>query len=282
VTDQPSTDVVDAPAATPAAARARRPAAHAAGFAADVAAIAGRAVRGMVRDPEAVIPAIVVAVFFYAVNVGALTPLTEGAQEGFSYKAFVLPSAVVFAVTGVSRAQALVLDIQDGYFDRLLLTPVRRLALLVGLMVADFLLVCALTAGIVVMGLIVGVDFAAGVPGMGLFVLLGGLWGLAFTGLPYAIALKTGNPAAVNSSFLLFFPFSFLTTSFVPKESLSGWLSTVADYNPVTYLFVGMRSLVDDGWVARDLAQAAAAILGVGVVSLGLALLALRGRVQRA
>ncbi len=201
---------------------------------ADVAAVAGRAVRGTRRDPEAVIPAVIIPVFFYAVNVGALAPLTEGARDGFSYKAFMLPSAVVFAVTGVSRAPALVLDIQGGYFDRLLLTPVRRLALLVGLMVADFLLVCTLTAGVVVMGLVVGVRFETGVPGMLLFVLLGGAWGLAFTGLPYAIALKTGNPAAVNSSFLLFFPFSFLTTSFVPKDALSGWLSSVADFNPVT------------------------------------------------
>ena len=132
------------------------------------------------------------------------------------------------------------------------------------------------------LGLIVGVDFASGVPGMLLFVLLGGAWGLAFTGLPYAVALKTGNPAAVNSSFLLFFPFSFLTTSFVPKESLSGWLSAVADYNPVTYLFVGMRSLVDEGWAVDALAQAVAAILGVATVCTGLALLALRGRVKRA
>ena len=47
---------------------------------------------------------------------------------------------------------------------------------------------------------------------------MAGLWGLAFTGFPYAIALKTGNPAAVNTSFILFFPFARLTTSFLPLE----------------------------------------------------------------
>jgi ABC-2 type transport system permease protein len=258
-----------------------RPAARSAGFAADVWSVAGRAVRSTLRDPESVIPAIIIPVFFYAVNIGALAPLTEDAAPGFSYKAFMVPSAVIFAVTGISRASALVLDIQGGYFDRLLMTPVRRLALLVGLMVADFLLVCTLTLGVVVMGLSVGVRFETGVPGIAAFVLLGGAWGLAFTGLPYAIALKTGNPAAVNSSWLLFFPFSFLTTAFVPKEALSGWFSRVADFNPVTYLFVGMRALIDDGWDGGDLAQAAAAIVGVGVVCIGMAVLALRGRVQR-
>ena len=40
----------------------------------------------------------------------------------------------------------------------------------------------------------------------------------------------------MNSSFILFFPFAFLTTSFLPKEALTGWLSTIATYNPVTYV----------------------------------------------
>ena len=112
-------------------------------------------------------------------------------------------------------------------------------------------------------------------------MLLAGLWGLAFTGFPYAIALKTGNPGAVNSSFLLFFPFAFLTTTFLPREALTGWLSTVAGYNPVTYLLEALRSLLSTGWDARALGQGLAAVLGVGAVSMTLALLALRGRVNR-
>ena len=72
---------------------------------------------------------------------------------------------------------------------------------------------------------------------------LAALWSLAFAGFGYAIALKTGNPAAVNSAFLLFFPFLFLTSSYVPRSQLSGWSSTVAKFNPVTYLLGGLRSL---------------------------------------
>ncbi len=73
------------------------------------------------------------------------------------------------------------------------------------------------------------------------FILLASLWSLAFAGFAYAIALKTGNPAAVNSTFLLFFPFLFLTTSYVPSSELSGWLNTVAGFNPVTYLLGGLH-----------------------------------------
>src|SRR6187549_1714320 len=119
------------------------------------------------------------------------------------------------------------MDIQDGYFDRLLLTPVRRMALLLGLMIADFALVCALCLPVMGLGLALGVRYETGVPGMVVFILMAGFWGLVFTGFPYAIALKTGSPTAVASSFILFFPFAFLTTSTLPRFALTGWLDTV-------------------------------------------------------
>ena len=137
-------------------------------------------------------------------------------------------------MTGISRAVTLVTDIQTGYFDKLSLTPVNRLAMLLGFTVADFALVVALALPVIAIGFIVGVRFESGPLGVLFFILLAGIWGLAYTGFPYAIALKTGNPAAVNSSFLLFFPFVFLTTVFLPKEALTGWMATVSAFNPVT------------------------------------------------
>jgi len=252
-----------------------------ASFAHDVATMAGRALRAIPREPEAVIPAIVVPIFFYVINVGALQNVAQHSGVVRDYKAFELPVAIIFAVTGVSRASALVTDIQNGYFDRLLMTPVRRLALLLGLMVADFALVMALTIPVLILGFALGVRFASGPLGAIAFVFLAGVWGVVFTGFPYAIALKTGNPGAVNASFILFFPFAFLTTSFLPQQALTGWLSAIADYNPVTYLLAGLRSLVTNGWDTAQLAKAAAAIVAVGIISLTLALLALRGRVKR-
>jgi len=258
----------------------RRVHARPAGFVTDLLSVALRAVRQIPREPDSVIPALLVPVFFYVLNVGALSKVTHAAA-GIDFKAFELPVAVVFAVTGVSRASALVTDIQGGYFDRLMMTPVRRLTLLLGLMTADFVLVMALAVPVVVLGLLFGVHFATGVAGMAVFVVLSGIWGLTFTGLPYAIALKTGSPAAVNSSFLLFFPITFLTTTFVPKQALSGWLAAVAFYNPMTYILAGLRSLVSNGWDGVALGEALLAIAAFGVLSLSLALAALRGRVQR-
>ena len=169
------------------------------------------------------------------------------------------------------------IDIQNGYFDRWMTTPVSRRALLLGHMVADFVLVVALSVPVMILGFFMGARFDTGLLGVLVFVLIGALWGLGYTGIPYAIALKTGNPGAVNSSFIIFFPFAFLTTAYLPAENLSGWLSTVSTYNPVTYVLGGLRSLFT-GWDAAELGKALLATLALAAFTQTLSLLALRGR----
>ena len=83
-----------------------------AGFLGDVISVATRALRSVSRDPETVIPALIVPVFFFAVNIGALEDIVEQGSN-IDFKAFQLPVAIIFAVTGVSRAVTLVLDIQS-------------------------------------------------------------------------------------------------------------------------------------------------------------------------
>lgn len=253
-----------------------------AGLMHDIKAIAGRALRGVPRDLEAVTPPVFISLFFFIVNVAAFQALTQSVVGGgFNYKAFQMPTAILLGVTGVSRAPALVLDVQNGYLDRLLMTPIRRFAILIGHMIADVTVAMVLTVPILVLGFILGVRFDTGVLGLVAFIGLAALWSLAFAGFGYAIALKTGNPAAVNSTFLLFFPFLFLTTSNVPRSQLSGWLDTVAGFNPVTYLLEGLRSLVSTGWQWGDLGKAALAIALLGTLSMSMCFAALRGRVKR-
>lgn len=249
-----------------------------AGFLHDVAAIAGRALRGVPKDFEGVLPPVFIALFFFIVNVATFS---DSAGAGFDYKAFQMPTAILLGVTGISRAPALVLDVQDGYLDRLLMTPIRRLAILLGHMVADIAVAAALTIPILAVGFAIGVRFETGLLGIVVFIGLAALWSLAFTGFGYAIALKTGNPAAVNSTFLLFFPFLFLTSSYVPRSQLSGWLDTVAAFNPVTYLLEGLRSLVMVGWEWDDIGAALLAIAILGTISMSLCFTALRGRTRR-
>lgn len=249
------------------------------GFAHDLATVAGRALRAVPREPASVLPAVFVPAFFYTTNIGALEDVASGAT-GFNYKAYLLPMAIAFAVTGMSRAPVLVTDIQGGYFDRLCVTPVRRSALVLGLMVADVLVIVTLCVPVLAMGFGMGVRFATGPAGVLAFVGFSALWGLVFTAIPYAIALKTGSPAAVNASYVVFFPLFFLSDAIIPKQALTGWFSAIATFNPITYVLDGLRSLID-GWHVHDLVEGLAALTGIGLVSLTLALLALRARVSQ-
>ncbi len=252
-----------------------------AGLTHDITSIAGRALRAVPRDLEAVMPSVFIALFFFIVNVATLSKLTQAPGSNFDYEAFQMPTAILLGVTGVSRAGSLVLDVQDGYLDRLLMTPVRRFAILVGHMVADIAVSLCVALPIVILGFILGVRFESGVLGLVAFFALAALWSLAFAGFSYAIALKTGNPAAVQSSFLLFFPFLFLTTAYVPRPALEPWLDRVAGFNPVTYLLQGLRSLVMQGWEWGDLGKAILAVTLVSIVSMSLCFSALRGRTKR-
>jgi len=281
--EQPPVTASPAPPPAPAPRAAAGPTIRArqAGFFSDMMAVAERALRALPREPEVVIPSLIIPVFFFAVNLGSLQNFAERGIPGLDYRAFQLPTAIVFTVTGVSRASALVTDIQSGYFDRMLMTPISRLAILLGLMMADLVQVILLSLPVILLGFLVGVRFESGLPGLLLFVLLTGLWGLAFTGFPYAIALKTGSPGAVGASFLLFFPFAFLTTATLPLEALTGWMAAIATFNPMTYLLAALRSLLYGGWQPGVLLGGVVAIVAVGMVSISLALLALRGRVAR-
>jgi ABC-2 type transport system permease protein len=251
------------------------------GFFHDTFTVAGRAIRAVPRDLEAVVPPVLIAIFFFIVNIATLETITEGTLAGFDYTAFQMATAILLGVTGVSRAPALVLDVQDGYLDRLLLTPVRRGSILLGHLLADIMVAALLTLPILALGFALGVRFETGLLGVLLFIGLAAAWSLAFAGFGYAIALKTGNPAAVNSVFLLFFPFLFLTASYVPRDQLTPWLDTVAGWNPVTYILEGLRSLALVGWQWDDVAKAAVAIAVVAAISMSMCFAALRGRVKQ-
>ncbi len=124
--------------------------------------------------------------------------------------------------------------------------------------------------------------FDEGLAGIARFTALASLWSVALAGFGYVIALRTGKPGAVNSSFSLFFPSLLPTPSWCPRDQVSGWPDAIAGFNPVTDLPQGMRSVVlVDGWQRGELAQALAAIGVVGAVSMSLCFAALRGRLQR-
>jgi ABC-2 type transport system permease protein len=197
-----------------------------------------------------------------------------------NFEGFLLPMSLIFAVQGGSAGLNMVADIESGYFDKLLLTPASRLSLLIGAMAADFFRIMAQAFIVLLVAVAAGLDFATGVPGAIVMVILASCFGLAYSGIGFTVALRTGNAQATQSMWFLFMPFMFLTTLFAPKEALSGWLSTAATFNPMTYVLQGLRSLSMEGWDAGDIAYSVLTISVWAMLSISAALLALRSRVR--
>jgi ABC-2 type transport system permease protein len=238
-----------------------------------------REIRIARRSPATVIPNLVASVMFYFIIVGSLKSFAERSGVS-SYEAFMVPVVIMFAVTGGSAGLNMVVDIDSGYFDKLLLTPANRLAILLGAMTADLVRVFLQGLLVVIVAMATGADVATGIPGALVLVAVASVWGLAYSAIGFAVALKTGNPQVTMNMWVLQIPLVFLSTAFAPLDALSGWLKTVATYNPVTYFFRGLRSLAMVGWDAGEIGIALLTAGGFGAFTVSLAFLALRGRVR--
>ena len=239
-----------------------------------------RALRESVRQPGLEVQNIFIPVFFLFVTVGAIGEISGPAFGVDNYEGFQLPVAILQGAAGAAGTGGfgMVMDIERGYFDKLMLTPAPRLALVLGRLAADGVRVMALATIITVVGLVLGAGMDAGVVGAVVFVLVAGLFGLAYSGIGLSIALRTGSVQAAQAGFLIFFPLLFLSPAFAPKEVFSDWLELLATINPVTYVLEGLRSLVLQGWEWDRLAYALLSIAGLGAVTLSMTLMALRTR----
>ena len=244
----------------------------------EVLLLGRRAVREVVRYPEATIPTLFIPLFFLAVNIGQVSktfPSTTPFLRGQGYVAFQLPVSLMFAVATASSGLALVTEIDLGYFDKLLVAPIRRSSLIFGRLAADLVRGIAASAFVLLAGIAFGAHIKSGVAGAIVIVLLAAFFGVAYAGFGILVALRTRNVQATNTSFLLFFPLLFLTPNFVPFDRLSSAMETLARINPVSYVIVGIRSLVIDGWDAGKIGVCVAVIVGMGIVLTGLSLRAI-------
>jgi ABC-2 type transport system permease protein len=239
-----------------------------------------RALRESLRQPAVEVTNIFIPMFFFAVTVGAIGGVAGRAFGVTNFVGFEMPVAILQAVAGTAGMAGLgtVTDIERGYFDKLMVTPVPRLSLVLGRLAADSVRAMVLTVLIVVAGLVAGTGMEAGLLGAIVIVAMGGLFGLAYSGIGMAIALRTGSAQAAQAGFLIFFPLLFLSPALGPKEFFAGWLKFLATINPVTYILQGMRDLVLHGWDWGSVGGALASIVGLGMFTLSLTLAALRGR----
>jgi ABC-2 type transport system permease protein len=244
----------------------------------EVLLLGRRAVREIARYPEATIPALFIPLFFLAVNIGQVSktfPASTPFLHGQGYVAFQLPVSLMFAVATASSGLALVTEIDLGYFDKLLAAPIRRSSIIFGRLTADLVRGIGAAGLVLVAGIALGAHIKSGVAGALLIVLIAALFGVAYAGFGILVALRTRNVQATQSSFLLFFPLLFLTPNFVPFSRLSPLMETLARINPVSYVIVGMRSLVIDGWDLGKIGVCLGVIVAMGAVLTGLSLRAI-------
>ncbi len=255
------------------------------GFLTEVALVTWRNLVTIFRTPQAIIPPLIISVFFlviYESTLGEAAGFLPGLSDN-SYLGFILPLSIVSASLSGSgiAAQNLVRDIETGYFDKLLLTPVSRGALVLGPIIAGAAILGLQSAVVIGVALLMGLNSATGMLGLLTVIGFGVLLGLGFAGFTVSAALGSGSAAVTQAASFLFFPLTFLTASFVPLELLSGWLATAARINPITYVLEAMRSVLNTGWDSTAIMQGVAACVILGVAMYALAFYALRRRTRR-
>lgn len=261
------------------------PDARQAGFLRQVFLLTWRNLVTISRTPEALLPPVAISVFFLVIYNSTLGEAAGFIPDlgGNSYLGFILPLSIVsssLAGAGIA-AQNLVRDIESGYFDKLQLTPVSRLALLFGPILAGAVILGMQAAIVVGIGLLMGLESATGLAGLAAVIVLAVLLGGGFAGFTVSAALGSGSAAATQGASFIFFPLTFLAPTFVPLELLSGWLETVARLNPITYVLTAMRATLNEGWDTGALLPGVLACLLLGAATYALAAVALRVRTKR-
>lgn len=238
----------------------------------DVVTLVGRSIRTNVRDLETLLISIVLPVMIMALFVlvfgGALAP-------GGGYVDYVVPGVVLLcagygaALTAVAVAG----DMSTGIVDRLRAMPVAASAVLAGHVAAALLRNAVATALVVAVALLLGFAPTAGPGGWLAAAGVIGLYVLALSWLSALVGLLAGGPDAANGfTFgVLFLP--YLSSAFVPTDTLPPWLRGFAQHQPVTPVIETVRGFLLSGPTDR-LGVAVAWCVGLLAVSVaGCALL---------
>jgi ABC-2 type transport system permease protein len=254
-------------------------------LAVQVGVLARRSVVRTLRQPAMVVPSLAFPMILLAINSSGLDSATR--LPGFptdSYFQFAL--AIPFVQGALFSANSagtnVANDIESGFLNRLSLTPLRRVSLMMGQLAGILALGLIQAVTFVVIGVAVGSGIAAGVGGALVIIALSLTISLGFGLIGAFVALRTGSGEAVQGVFPLFFAALFLSSMSLPRDLIqTDWFRTVATWNPVSYMLEAIRSLVITGWDPEALALGFACAGGVALIALIAASSALRTQMVR-
>jgi ABC-2 type transport system permease protein/oleandomycin transport system permease protein len=184
-------------------------------------------------------PVMFLLLFVYVFGGAITTP-------GYAYKDFLLPGILVqnIAFGGFVTALGLNEDLNKGLIDRFRSLPMARPAVLAGRTLSDVVTNSLSIVVLLTTGLIIGFSFHASaleiVGGFGILI----LFGYAFSWVFALLGLLVSSPEAANSlGFIAVFPLTFISSAFVPTDSMPAALKWFAEVNPFTIVVNAMRAL---------------------------------------
>jgi ABC transporter DrrB family efflux protein len=210
----------------------------------DTLVLAKRSLLRIPRQPDLLVgftvqPIMFVLLFVYVFGGAIETP-------GLDYVDFLMPGIIVQSMVfgGFVTALGLAEDLKKGLIDRFRSLPMSRAAVLTGRTLADIATNVVQLVVMLAVGIAVGFDFKTSIPKIlaGIALLL--LIGYAFSWVFALIGLIASSPEASNAyGFTILFPVTFVSSAFVPVDSMPGWLQPVAEHNPFTTMVDATRTL---------------------------------------
>jgi len=152
-----------------------------------------------------------------------------------------IATGVLFS--GIGTATAMAEDLEQGFIDRLRSLPIPRAAVLAARALADttiFAWSAAFTTAIAfAVGFRLHGSMLDGLAAFGLVI----LFGFAFEWVFITMGLYAGNAQAAQGMGLIVFPFAFISSAYIPVNTMPGWLQAFAQHQPLTYMVDAVRSL---------------------------------------
>jgi ABC-2 type transport system permease protein len=197
------------------------------------------------------------------------TQVTGGAS---SYLEFATAGILLQNAFGsaLQSGTSIVLDLDTGYLQKMLVTPVSRYAILLGRLTSDAFRVVVQSTIILVLAYALGATVATGIVGILLMLSIVAFFGLAWSGISLAIGLKTRSSETVFAiGGFLTFPLLFMSTALTPKLFMPSWISDVSNFNPISYTVDAARVLMVTGYDWGTVLKAFGVIGLIAVVTLG-------------
>lgn len=208
-----------------------------------------------------------------------------GAAASFgtsNYMAFFTPGVITMTMLFGSGQSGLGLiqDMDSGFLDKLLTTPINRISIIAGKMGGDLTRMILQVGIVLLVATVGGVRIKTGLLGVFFIILIGSLFGLSLGGLNTMLALRTRNTEAtfLIGNFINL-PLMFTSSAMLPKSMMPDWMQTIAKINPITIGIEGMRGLVTTGFDPGKVFGAVVVLAAVATVTILSSTLMFRSRV---